>query len=292
MKIHPALALLCLLALPARAEAVPVLDYLGTYVWTDDDPNFGGFSGFDLAADGATFVMVSDRGSLVTGTLIRNAQGLISGTTVAYRGPLVPERGARTGRKVGDSEGLALEDSGAFYVSFEGRARVVRYERPGEPGDLIEGPREFSGFPANEGLEALALDPDGTLYTMPEHAMLRGPFFPLYRYRQGIWDQPFKLPAVESFVPVGADVGPDGQLYVLERDFLGVRGFVSRLIRLDPAAGWVAQELMRTEPGTHDNLESISVWRDSAGTIRLTMISDDNFSFLQQTQLVEYRLVP
>ena len=30
------------------------------------------------------------------------------------------------------------------------------------------------------------------------------------------------------------------------------------------------------------------MWRDEAGAIRLTMISDDNFNFFQRTQLVEY----
>lgn len=285
-----ALALLWLLATAARAEMVPAVDYLGTYVWTDRHPDFGGFSGFDLAADGKAFVMVSDRGGLLTGRLSRDAQGLVSGAVVAFRGPLAPESGLPKGRRAGDSEGLALAGGGDFYVSFEGRARVVRYTVAGEPGDLVAGPREFSGFPSNEGLEALAIGPDGTLFTLPEHAMLRGPFFPLYRYRDGIWDQPVKLAAVGSFVPVGADVGPDGWLYILERDFLGIRGFTSRLIRLDPAAGWAEQELLRTAPGTHDNLESIAVWRDPAGDLRLTMVSDDNFNFLQQTEVVEYRL--
>ena len=47
---------------------------------------------------------------------------------------------------------------------------------------------------------------------------------------------------------------------------------------------------MESATGQHDNLEGLSVWRDGAGVIRLTMISDDNFSFFQTTEIVEYRL--
>jgi len=41
---------------------------------------------------------------------------------------------------------------------------------------------------------------------------------------------------------------------------------------------------------THDNLEGVSVWRDADGALRATLVSDDNFRFLQQTEIVEYLL--
>jgi hypothetical protein len=44
--------------------------------------------------------------------------------------------------------------------------------------------------------------------------------------------------------------------------------------------------------GQHDNLEGLSVWRDAKGTIRLTMIADDNFYFFQTTEIVEYGIPP
>ena len=47
--------------------------------------------------------------------------------------------------------------------------------------------------------------------------------------------------------------------------------------------------LLTTVTGTHDNLEGLTVWKDAAG-LRATMISDDNFRFFQQTQIVDYRL--
>ena len=50
------------------------------------------------------------------------------------------------------------------------------------------------------------------------------------------------------------------------------------------------QTLFETPMGMFDNLEGLSVWRDATGALRATMISDDNFFFLQQTQIIEFRL--
>ena len=151
-------------------------------------------------------------------------------------------------------------------------------------------PRDFRGMAGNEGLEAMAVDKAGVVYALPERATLRGKAFAVFRLRKGVWDMPFALTAVGGFVPVGADFGPDGQLYVLQRDFLGIRGFATRVVRMDVAGDGAAVEVLVTPPGRHDNLEGIAVWRDAAGAIRLTMISDDNFHFLQQTEIVDYRL--
>ncbi len=76
------------------------------------------------------------------------------------------------------------------------------------------------------------------------------------------------------FLIVGADIGPDGRLYMLERDFAGI-GFRSRIRRFDLDGG-NEETMLETGLRTHDNLEGISVWQDAQG-LRLTLISDDNF---------------
>ena len=40
-----------------------------------------------------------------------------------------------------------------------------------------------------------------------------------------------------------------------------------------------------------DNMEGLSVHRDATGEIMLTLMSDDNFSALQRTILLQFRLV-
>jgi hypothetical protein len=40
-----------------------------------------------------------------------------------------------------------------------------------------------------------------------------------------------------------------------------------------------------------DNMEGLSTHRTAAGDLILTMISDDNFSFLQRTILLQFKLI-
>ena len=40
-----------------------------------------------------------------------------------------------------------------------------------------------------------------------------------------------------------------------------------------------------------DNMEGLSVHRDSSGALVLTLISDDNFSPLQRTLMLQFTLV-
>jgi hypothetical protein len=91
---------------------------------------------------------------------------------------------------------------------------------------------------------------------------------------------------------LAADFGPDGRFYVLERDFRARGGFSSRLRRFELGTDGLTGEaiLIETPFALHDNLEGLSVWRDDQGVLRATMISDDNFIFVQQTQIFEYRL--
>ena len=93
-------------------------------------------------------------------------------------------------------------------------------------------------------------------------------------------------------MPVGADFGPDGRFFLLERAFLGAWGFRSRVRVFDIVEDQIVHESVAFETTTseHDNLEGISVWMDSTGQLRMTMVSDDNFFLLQQTKIVEYAL--
>jgi hypothetical protein len=136
----------------------------------------------------------------------------------------------------------------------------------------------------------LAIGPDLRLYALPEDPA-EG-WIPVYLWDNGVWDAKLTVPRRGRFLPVAADFGPDGRLYVLERDFRALGGFSSRLRRFDLGADGLTGEatLLETSFALHDNLEGLSVWRDAQGVLRATMISDDNFIFVQQTQIVEYRL--
>jgi hypothetical protein len=237
-------------------------------------------------------VAVSDQGRLVTARLTRAANGQINGVETVAIHRLRQDQGNPLRRPYADSEGIALGPDGSFYVSFEGPALLRHYASPDAPAETLPRAPSFADLPNNSALEALALDADGTLYTLPERPPNAGPTFPVYRFRNGVWDETLTILERNSFAAVSADFGPDGRFYLLERSFLGLPGFASRLRRFTLGPDGFIDEvtLLQSPPGLHDNLEGLSVWRDSRGQLRATMVSDDNFVPLLRTELVEYLL--
>jgi len=295
MRLGPALGLIAAL-LPAGCdrdapEGAGTAQFLFAHDWDRAEPWFGGFSALEMAPDGQSATLLSDRATMVRVRLSRDAQGrIVAVTPVGHWRPRSSAAVPLTGR-IADSEGLAIGPDGALNISFEGVHRVARYDRPDAPARVLNGPGVFRGLPGNGSLEALAVDARGRLYTLPEDARDAQGRIPVYRREAGRWRVAFTLPARGRFLPVGADIGPDGRLYVLERAF-SILGFRSRLRRWTLTGDGVTGEetLLSTATGSHDNLEGVSVWRDAAGALRATMVSDDNFLSLQRTELVEYRL--
>lgn len=296
MQKRPRLALvamLVVLALDSSAATLHASNFIGSYIWHSRDPNHGGFSGLELSADGSRFTVISDRVGWTTGQIIRDSRGHITKITAApvvdlYDTNARPLRGNRA-----DSEGLAIAPNGQAFVSFEGTgtARIMTFASLSKSGKDMRRPPEFATLRKNGALEALAIDAKGALFTLPESPRGSGPY-PVYRYANGKWDQTLTLPRNKDFDAVGADFGPDGRFYLLERGFHGIFGFSSRVRSFAlTAKGFTDQRVeLQTAPATHDNLEGISVWRDAAGDIRLTMIADDNFFWAQRTEVVEYRV--
>lgn len=242
-------------------------------------------SGIDLYDDGSTFVALTDRGVGITGKIDRQ-NDQITGITIDRIGPILGADGARVSGRDGDSEGIAIAPDGRIYISFEGNGRVWAYDDLfGQPTPIPDHP-DFAGYQPNSGLEALAISPDGAIFTTPERSGAFGVPFPVYRY-DGDWDIPFSIPRSDTFLITGADFGPDGKLYVLERDFLGI-GFRSRVRRFD--MNGQSETVMQSTFGTHSNLEGIAVWADPNDKIRLTLISDNGQTFLP-TMIVEYILL-
>lgn len=280
-----------LIAAGAKAPAA-TLEYVGTYVWRDNDPRFGGFSGIEISDDGLGFHALSDRSNLFWGSIERDASGRIRHMNVAGHAQLKDSQGnpLKPGY-LGDSEGLAIGRDGTIWVSFEGLDRIVAYDNPDAPARPLPRPPKIKALRVNSGFESLAIDAAGTLYTMPERSVGADTPFPVFTVRDGKWRRAFTIPRSGRWLPVGSDFGPDGWFYLLERDFQGILGFSSRIRRFQfgPDGVQVEQTLLETKSLQYDNLEGLAVWDDGQG-IRLTMISDDNFLFVQRTELVEYRL--
>lgn len=255
-------------------------------VWFVDEPHFGGFSGIEVSDDGLSFIAQTDRGWLFSGTLVREAGQIVGIEAVEWDRLVVPTDGGEVPWTQTDTEGLAWFD-GHVFASLE-RLHVIReYEHPGTPGEDLPQHPDFPGLISNSALEALAVDETGAFYVLPERSGRRNWPFQVYRLRDGTWETPFTIPRRGPFLVSGADIH-DGYLYILERDFVGL-GFRTRVRRFDLTGG-DETVLLETTSRTHDNLEGIAVWTDTDGHVRLTMISDDNFSRFQRTEIVEYIL--
>ncbi|HMO08540.1 MAG TPA: esterase-like activity of phytase family protein [Paracoccaceae bacterium] len=280
---------LAALALRGGATAASQHGFRSAFRWRMDDPLFGGVSAIHVFPGGARFLVVTDRGAWTEGRIARDAAGHIAAITAAPMRLLRGTGEAPLAEGRTDAEGIAVAQDGTVYVSFEGPARVLRYARPDGPAENLHSHPDFARMQRNSALEALAIGPDGALYTLPERSGRITRPFPVYRFRSGVWDQPFSLPRRGNFLPVGADIGPDGRLYLLERAFAGLRGFASRLRRFDLSGGR-EEVLVETPFGLHDNLEGVTVWQEAGGRLVATLVADDNFRFFQRTELVEYAL--
>lgn len=286
LRIFALMAALGSAALPAVAE--PALKQVSDVVWTQNEGWFGGFSGMEVSDDGKRAYIVSDRGRIVTAGLIRDGLDTLAAIQVLDTHPLRSPAGSVLGKPDSDAEGLAEGPDGQLYVSFENDHRVMRIDpKTGRTGVLPRS-RAFKGFPVNQGLEALAITPGGTLHAIPESSTSRTAPFSVYALERGRWRRVHRLIRRGAFVPVGADYDHEGRLYLLERSVTPL-GFRSRIRRFE-FQGPVPEEvtLITSLPSRFDNLEAISVWKDRFGQTRLTTISDDNFLPIQSTRMTEF----
>lgn len=258
-----------------------------TIHWRNPAPWFGGFSGIEVSSDGRNMVTVSDRGHFATARFVRDGVKLVAVKLVADA-PLMGRDGTSLRAHQKDAEGLA-QLHGPLFVSFEGWHRVDKFATiQGRASKIAPVPKTLKPQ-GNKSFEALAVDPNGRLLTLCEDPLGDPEIARVFRLEDGRWITPFTISRAPGFKPVGADFGPDGRFYLLERGF-SILGFRSQVRRFDVTKTGLTNPtiLLRTGAGTHDNLEGLAVWRDQTGNIRLTMISDDNFRFLQRTEIVEY----
>ena len=262
-----------------------------SYHW--DNPEIGGVSGLEISEDGTEFWAVTDKGQFLNGIFARGETDEIIDVSLAVNTPIMFfAKGELLNEPHSDAEGIARTEDGRLFVSFEQITRIRGLSLENYGTTWIPNAPDFGDLAANSTLEALAVDQRGAVYSIPERSgRLKRPF-PVFRVLDGVWDSPFSLPRRDGFLPVGADFGPDQKLYVLEREFLGIQGFRSRVRAFTIKEDEIVDEsvMFETDDWTHDNLEGLSVWTDEQGGIRLTMVSDDNFNPFQRTEIVEYRI--
>lgn len=307
------------LAIPVHARPIPyfsqrdpsrprfgALEYLGGVSLTSPFRGFGGLSGLVLDATGERFTALSDKGRWFTGRVVYEdgrIVGLADVETAPIRGP---DGRPITAHGWFDTESLTI-DGGVAYVGLERVNQILRFADFGRDGieatgEAIGGaPAALRRLPFNKGLEALAFVPQGrplggTLIAISERGL--DPSGHIMAFLIG-GETPgtFAIRRSDNYDISDAALLPGGDLLLLERKFSLLTGVGIRIRRIALSAIAPDQvvdgpSLFEADLGNEiDNFEGLAIHRNAAGETILTMISDDNFSPIQRTLLLQFRLI-
>jgi hypothetical protein len=107
----------------------------------------------------------------------------------------------------------------------------------------------------------------------------------------------FSVKRTDDYDISDAALLPGGDLLILERRYSILRGVAIRIRRIalasiKPEALVDGPVMLEADMGYQiDNMEGLSVHIGAGGTTVLTLISDDNFSPLQRTLLLQFAIV-
>lgn len=277
-----------------------VLEFLGGLEVSSSDPLFGGFSGIDMI-DAATVFIVSDAAVFARARLVHE-DGMLVGLSDVELQELFPD--GDLSKQAGDAEDVALEpgDPSHGVIVRERQANALL------TFDLVDGRPEnieprLVGAPdrvlrSNRGLESVAFAPPSSplaseIVAIAEHNPRGETDIPGWIAGKG----GFTIVRRDDYDISSARFLPDGDLMLLERRYSPAWGIAMRLRRIPGATihigAKVDGEILLDAGMTSqiDNMEGLAVSQDEAGRTILTIVSDDNFSILQRTLILQFRLI-
>ncbi|UQR63404.1 esterase-like activity of phytase family protein [Bradyrhizobium sp. C-145] len=284
------------------------LDFRSGLVLTSPYRGFGGLSGLRfLDNKGERFLAISDQGGWFTGTIRYSGREMV-GLADVEAAPLLGADGRPiTDKRLWyDSESLA-RDGNLVYVGLERVNQILRYDfaKGGTRarGEVIAVPPAVRKLPNNKGLEALVVVPKnqnqvlaGTLIAFSERGLDADGNLVAFLIG-GPTPGQFSVRRSENFDISDAVLLASGDLLILERKFSWFTGVNIRiraipLKSIAPGALVDGLTLFSADLGHEiDNMEGIDAHVTAEGDTVLTLISDDNFSMLQRTLLLQFTLV-
>lgn len=279
------------------------LEFRGGIELTSPARDFGGISSIRVERDGERFLAVTDKGHWLRGRIRYEGEAPVGIADAEMAPVLGPDGRPITARGWYDAESLA-EDGGTVYLGLERVHNILRFDfrRHGlmARGLPVAVPRELKQLPPNKGIEGLAVVPQGlplagALIAFSERGLdadgnIRG--FLIGGPRPGL----FSVKRSDDFDITDAAVTPAGEAFILERKYSLLAGPGMRIRRLplaamEPGALVDGPVLIEADAGFQiDNMEGLSVHRGPTGELVLTLVSDDNFSPLQRTLLLQFTL--
>jgi hypothetical protein len=278
------------------------LEFRGGLQLTSPSKEFGGLSALLMQPDGGGFIAVTDTGRWLRGRMLYSGSAPI-GIAEPEMAPMLGADGKRlVAHGWFDTEAIA-GDAGAIYVGIERVHRIVKYDFAKNGfqarGVPIPVPPTFTGMPPNKGIEALAFAPKasplaGTLIVITEAAL-----DPSGNVRAFLLGGPspgaFSIKRADDFDVTDCALLAGGDLLLLERRFSWLRSAVRirRIAAADLRPGALAEAsvIFYADLGQQiDNFEGLGVHRTASGETVLTLVSDNNFSPLQRTLLMQFTL--
>lgn len=270
--------------------------------------SFGGFGGLSairlLDAKGERFVALSDKGSWFTGRIVYSGDKMTGLADVEAAPILGPDGRPVAARGWFDTESIALDGS-TVYVGIERVNQVLRFDFSQgftrARGEVVALPLAAKKLPYNKGLEALVIVPKaqplaGTLIAISERGL--DPQGNLIAFLiGGPTPGQFSIRRSNNFDISDAVLLASGDLLVLERKFSWLSGIAIRIRRI--ALKSIAPGVLVDGPSifeadfSHeiDNMEGIDAHLAEDGETVLTMVSDDNFSPIQRTLILQFTQV-
>lgn len=260
----------------------------GTVELSANHSEFGGFSGL-LVEDGR-LTAVNDAGWLLKADLIDGPGGQ-SLRNASFR-QLLDSDGGRFRKRGGDAEALARVD-GQLWIAFERDHRLAHY--PDNRPRAVVRTRAFETLRSNSGLEALVALPDGRMLAIAEGGDANG--FPMFLVTRSGKVKRARLPRTGNHAVTGADMGPDGRLYLVLRNYFPLLGVSIRVhsywLTPDGLPDIATRKVLAAFESASgiDNMEGIAVWKDAQGRTRLTLIADNNFNSIQRNLLMDFEVL-
>jgi len=279
------------------------LEYRSGLSLTSSYRGFGGLSAIRLDPKGERFLSLSDKGGWFTGRIVYSGRAMAGLADVEAAPILGPDGRPITARGWYDTESIA-RDGSLVYVGLERVNQVLRFDfskgLTRSRGEVVPLPPAARRLPNNKGLEALVVVPKGqplagTLIAMSERGLDANGDLIAFLVG-GPSPGQFSIHRTENFDISDAVLLAD-DLLILERKFSWLGGLGIRIRRLPLKS--VAPRALVDGPTVFqadlsqeiDNMEGIDAHVTPEGDTVLTMISDDNFSLLQRTLLLQFRLV-
>ncbi len=280
------------------------LEYRSGLILTSRFRGFGGLSGLRLDTKGERFISISDKGSWFTGRIVYKGREMTGLDDVEAAPMLGPDGRPITARGWFDSESIAL-DGPFVYIGLERVNQVLRFDFSKgftrSRGEVVPLPPAARKLPYNKGLEALVMVPKGlplagTLIAISERGLDHDGNLIAFLIG-GPTPGQFSLRRTNNFDVSDAVLLPSGELLVLERKFSLLAGVGIRIRRIAlksvaPGAVVDGPSIFDADLGHEiDNMEGIDAHVTSEGDTVLTMVSDDNFSMIQRTLLLQFTLI-